>query len=135
MAENLRSKHAFGSEANVDSALASGKIDAYDILFLNEGKIGWIDGNGEKVIIENKLQVVSVDTLPEVGEEGILYVENSIGYTWNGEEFKPIGGSTIVNEEVVDDKIEAANTATLDEAKNYIDEQLANVSSNVVVEF
>lgn len=48
-----RSKHAFGSEVNVDAALAQGLIDAYDILFLDEKKIGWIDKNGNKVIVEN----------------------------------------------------------------------------------
>lgn len=48
-----RSKHAFGSEVNVDAALAQGLIDAYDILFLDEKKIGWIDRNGNKVIVEN----------------------------------------------------------------------------------
>lgn len=52
MAENLRSKHAFGSEANVEAALASGAIDAYDILFLNEGKIGWVDKDGKVVIVK-----------------------------------------------------------------------------------
>ena len=33
----MKSKHAFGSEANVDSALENGIIDAYDILYLSEG--------------------------------------------------------------------------------------------------
>lgn len=47
-------KHAFGSEAKVDEALAAGTIDAYDILFLNEGKVGWIDKEGHKVIAEDK---------------------------------------------------------------------------------
>lgn len=47
-------KHAFGSEAKVDEALAAGTINAYDILFLNEGKVGWIDKDGHKVIAEDK---------------------------------------------------------------------------------
>lgn len=47
-------KHAFGSEAKVDEALKAGTIDAYDILFLNEGKVGWIDKSGQKVIAEDK---------------------------------------------------------------------------------
>lgn len=34
-----KAKHAFGSEANIDSALANGTLDAYDILFLNEKKL------------------------------------------------------------------------------------------------
>lgn len=56
--ELLRSKHAFGSESGVDQALLDKKIDAYDILFLtNEDgshKIGWIDKNGNKIILEDK---------------------------------------------------------------------------------
>ena len=52
-----KAKHAFGALENVDSAIASGKIDAYDILFVKdaEGKpyVGWIDKNGEKVIVDH----------------------------------------------------------------------------------
>ena len=135
MSEILKSKHAFGSEANVDSALASGKIDAYDILFLSEGKIGWIDANGNKVILEDKVQVMMVDELPESGEEGILYVVNSIGYTWNGTEFKPIAETTGLDESEVDAKIEAANTTVLETAKSYTDTQIQEVSAVKVVEF
>ena len=47
----MKSKHAFGSEANVDNAIEQGLIDAYDVLFLNEGKIGWVDRDGNKVIL------------------------------------------------------------------------------------
>ena len=135
MSEILKSKHAFGSEANVDSALASGKIDAYDILFLSEGKIGWIDANGNKVILEDKVQVMMVDELPESGEEGILYVVNSIGYTWNDTEFKPIAETTGLDESEVDAKIEAANTTVLETAKSYTDTQIQEVSAVKVVEF
>ena len=135
MSELLRSKHAFGSEANVDAALASGKIDAYDILFLSEGKVGWIDANGNKVIVEDKVQVMTVDELPETGEESILYVVNSIGYTWNGTEFKPIAETSGLDESEVDAKIEAANTALLETVKEYTDTQIQEVSSVKVVEF
>lgn len=37
------SKNAFGSRENIEAAKASGAIDQYDILFLNNGEIGWID--------------------------------------------------------------------------------------------
>lgn len=134
MSELLRSKHAFGSEANVDAALASGKIDAYDILFLSEGKVGWIDANGNKVIVEDKVQVMVIDELPETGEESILYVVNSIGYTWNGTEFKPIAESGL-DEATIDSKIEAANTTLLETVKEYTDTQIQEVSSVKVVEF
>lgn len=48
-----KSKHAFGSEANVDAAIQNGLIDAYDIMFLDEKKIGWVDRDGNKVIIDH----------------------------------------------------------------------------------
>ena len=135
MAENLRSKHAFGSEANIDSALASGAIDAYDILFLKEGKIGWIDKDGNKVIVENKQQVVVLEALPESGEEAVLYVVNSMVYTWNGTEFKPIAEGAGMTEAVIDEKIAAAQATVLEEAKTYAEEKVAEVASAEVVEF
>lgn len=115
-----RSRTAFGSEANIDSALSSGKIDAYDILFLDEKKIGWIDKNGQKVILENDKQVKVVSAIPETGVEDVLYIvvdgtnSESIsvsGYIWNGEKFVQTFSSNsngTVNEETVDSKIEAA---------------------------
>ncbi len=135
MAENLRSKHAFGSEANVDAAIASGTIDAYDILFLNEKKIGWVDKNGNKVILDNKQQVVTVMELPETGEEGIIYIHESNGYTWNGTEFKSIAQTAGMDEDAIVDKIEESQAATLTDAKSYTDEKIAEALSNEVVEF
>lgn len=41
------SKHAFGSKNNIETAKQEGTIDAYDILFLDNGETGWIDKNGE----------------------------------------------------------------------------------------
>ena len=51
MAEKVnRAKHAFGSSQNLETTIQAGKIDAYDILFLDgdtDPKIGWIDKNGK----------------------------------------------------------------------------------------
>lgn len=49
MAEML-SKHAFGSRENIASAVESGKVDEYDILYLDNGEIGWLNKNKETVI-------------------------------------------------------------------------------------
>lgn len=52
-----RAKHAFGNLADVQSALKAGKINAYDILFLDgdtEPKVGWIDKNGVFRLVENE---------------------------------------------------------------------------------
>lgn len=116
-----KARHAFGSEANVDAALESGTIDAYDILFLDEHKIGWIDKNGQKVILENEEQVSVVTTLPETGKENILYIVidariptsiTASGYIWDGTKFVPIfnNAATGIDESIVDTKIEEALT-------------------------
>ena len=131
MATTLKAKHAFGSEANIDAALEAGTIDAYDILFLDEKKIGWIDKNGNKVIVEDKEQIVHVDTLPtENGDTSVLYIYNNLGYVWDDTQKKcvPIAEGadisaletdvanlktamdTKVNSDTVDAKIEAALT-------------------------
>ena len=44
------SKHAFGSKANVETAKANGSIDEYDVLFLDNGEVGWIDKDNNTVI-------------------------------------------------------------------------------------
>ena len=84
---NYKSKHVFGPEANVDGALSIGKIDPFDILFLDEGKIGWITENGEKFIIDDKKQVRIESELPSVGEENVLFVCKESLYIWNGSEY------------------------------------------------
>ena len=44
------SKHAFGSKENIETAKAAGSIDEYDVLFLSNGEVGWIDKNNNTVI-------------------------------------------------------------------------------------
>lgn len=50
------SKAAFGSKANIESAKQSGLIDEYDVLYLDNREIGWIDKNGETVISTTRTQ-------------------------------------------------------------------------------
>ena len=61
-----KAKHAFGALENVDSAISSGKIDAYDILFVKdaEGKpyVGWIDKDGNKVICDNSTELEALES-------------------------------------------------------------------------
>ena len=104
--ELLRSKHAFGALERVLDAISSGAIDAYDILFLKDanGKpyIGWIDKDNNPVIIREEQEVVPVDSLPESGEIGKIYIFGSDGYFWNGTEFinlcKPTDVSVLESE-------------------------------------
>lgn len=84
-----RAKHAFGMLENIDTALANGAIDAYDILFVKDvnGKpyVGWIDKDGNKVIVQDKEQIVRVDELPTTnGDENVVYIYNNECYIWNG---------------------------------------------------
>ena len=91
--ELLRSKHAFGAEVNIDKALEQGIIDAYDILFLKDEngmpKVGWIDAEGNKVIVEETERIINVEdeSLPESGETGKIYIFDDNGYFWDGTEF------------------------------------------------
>lgn len=59
-----RARHAFGSSENLQNALNSGVIDAYDILFLDgdtEPKVGWIDKNGDVKIVNNETDLSSIE--------------------------------------------------------------------------
>ncbi len=93
-----RAKHAFGSSSGIESALASGKIDAFDILFLDGNtdnpKVGWIDKDGNPVIIKAENEVASVDALPESGETGVIYICNKTLYIWDGAQFVVVSEST-----------------------------------------
>ena len=94
-----KAKHAFGALENIDAALSAGKIDAFDILFVKDanGKpyVGWIDKEGNKVIVQEteKVIVVDGDTLPESGDVGKIYIFKNEGYIWNGVEFVPMSKS------------------------------------------
>ena len=120
----MKSKHAFGSEANVDNALQQGLIDAYDILFLAEGKIGWIDKNGQKVILENKQQVKVVSELPNPGDAEVIYIYNSKMYIWNGADYSSPEVEGGVDENTVDEKIGVAVQEVADAANAYTDTQI-----------
>lgn len=64
MAEKAR--HAFGSSSQVLEALKAGKIDSYDILFLDgetEPKIGWIDAKGEFRLVRNEADFSELEAI------------------------------------------------------------------------
>ena len=62
------SKNAFGSRENIDAAKSSGAINQYDILYLNNGEIGWIDRNNNTVM-----------NTPRTQEEITVYGDTDIG--------------------------------------------------------
>jgi hypothetical protein len=123
-----RTRIAFGSESNIYHALYINKINAYDIICLDEKKIGWIDKDGNPVIVEGEQYVVPVEELPTVdGKSNVIYIHDNKGYIWNGTKCVPLSQetevvttltqdvatlqeemNTKVDEETVDAKIEAA---------------------------
>ena len=130
-----KAKHAFGMLENIDAALSNGTIDSYDILFVKDanGKpyVGWIDKDGNKVVVEEEDEVVIVEgeSLPESGESGKIYVHGSDAYVWNDNEFvnlcKPTDVSAL--------EVEIATKVTAEEVKMMIKE--SEDSSVEIVEF
>lgn len=62
----MKAKHAFGNLADVQKALDSGKINSYDILFLDGDtapKIGWIDANKVFRLVENETDFSELETI------------------------------------------------------------------------
>ena len=134
MANANKARHAFGSSQNLEKALSSGAIDAFDILFLDgdtDPKIGWVDRNGQVRMVQEEDEVVIVDgeSLPESGEAGKIYVHGSDAYVWNGNEFvnlcKPTDVSAL--------EVEIATKVTAEEVKMMIKE--SEDSSVEIVEF
>ena len=44
------SKHAFGAKENIETAKADGKIDEFDIIFMDNGEIGWVDKDNKTIV-------------------------------------------------------------------------------------
>lgn len=127
-----RARHAFGSSQNIEAAVQAGKIDAFDILFLDgdtDPKVGWLDANGEtKIVDTEKVIVVEGESLPETGVEGKIYIFGEDGYFWNGTEFvnlcKPTDVTSLETqvgelEKEMEQKVDAATVQTM--IKDYSD--------------
>ena len=136
-----KARHAYGKSENLENALQSGVIDAYDILLLDgdtDPKVGWVDANGVVRIPQNKAQVVRVDELPtENGDENVVYIYNNECYVWNGTQCVSISKSadlTTLETQVsniqtqMEDKVDAATVQSMISAA--VDD-----SSSEVVEF
>ena len=108
-----RAKHAFGALENVDSALASGKIDAFDILFVkdanNKPYVGWIDRDGNKVIVDDSAEFEALENelASKVSVEELAEVDAKI--------------ETKADAAEVDAKVEQAVTDSVASAKAYTD--------------
>lgn len=49
-------KHAFGARENIETAKTAGSINAYDMLHLDNGEMGWLDKDGNLVIHNDRSQ-------------------------------------------------------------------------------
>lgn len=53
---DTKTKHAFGAKENIEAAKSAGTIDAFDVLHLSNGEMGWIDKEGNTVIHADRSQ-------------------------------------------------------------------------------
>ena len=136
--ELLRSQHIFGDLANLNAAIADGRVDEFDILFLmSNGKptIGWVNRDKEPIFLESeeaKSCVIAVESLPESGETGLLYIYEEDAYFWNGEKFINVCKPTDVTELEASIKVlEELVAKNAEEAKAYTDEKTDEISEHV----
>lgn len=142
-----KARHAFGALENIDSALSAGTIDAYDILFVKDANgnpyVGWIDKNGNKVILEDKTQIVRVDELPTAdGDENVVYIYNNEGYIWDGTQCVSLSKSadlTALESQVstlgtqMESKVDASEVQTM--VDTAVEAAVEKATSGEVVEF
>ncbi len=135
MATIDKSRHAFGKSVNLQSALDSGAVDAYDILFLDgdtDPKLGWVDASGVVRMVDTDcVVIVEGEDLPETGEVGKVYIFADEGYFWNGTEFKPMAKSADLSalEAKIDSKVDTKTVETM------IETAVAESSGFEIVEF
>lgn len=80
-----KARHAFGNSENIQKALDSQLIDAYDILFLDgdtEPKVGWVDKDGVIRIVENGADVdlsgLEAEIAKKANAEKVASLENEV---------------------------------------------------------
>ena len=138
-----RARHAFGTLEKIDAALSAGTIDSFDILFVKDanGKpyVGWIDKEGNKVILEDKTQIVRVGELPTTdGDENVVYIYNNEGYIWNGTQCVSLSKSadlTILETQVTNLETQMAKKADVTTVQTMINDAVEDASGSEVVEF
>lgn len=105
MATELKVKYAIGESSRIQSSIAEGKIDEFDLLLLDgdtDPKIGWVDKNGVPRIVNTSGQkeILSVEYLPSTGESEKIYLYDGEAYIWDisTTAFVPISKSTDLTE-------------------------------------
>jgi hypothetical protein len=148
-----RARHAFGSSENLQKALDSGAIDAYDILFLDgdaDPKVGWIDKNGNIKIVQNttdlsgveaelatKANAEEVDTKIVDAKVDVLTTANA--YTDEKFEVAMSEHVEVVVEEKIEEKVTTKVEEAVESANSYTDAQIeakmAEIGKVEIVEF
>jgi hypothetical protein len=129
-----KAKFAFGSLANLDAAISAGKVDAFDLLCLVDdgvARIGWLDKDSKPVVIDvPEDEVIAVDSLPETGKAGVIYLVGKAVYIWHDNEFVAISESTdlsVFESRVVALETEIATKANAEE----VDAKIAQIESGI----
>ena len=127
-----KAKHAYGSRKNLDVALATGTVDAYDLLFLNgEGEtpaIGWVDKNGNPIVLSPtddlaKLEAqMETELASKVSTEAMANIEIQI--------------ASKIDATAVDTKIEQAVSDSIQLANSYTDGKVeAAINEHIVKKY
>lgn len=130
-----KARFAYGSKAKVAAAIESGAINEFDFLCLSgeneRPSVGWVDAKGNPIYVECVKYVEVVSALPEIGEEGIIYMHEGKGYVWYNNEFAPMSETVDLSalEEEVATKVDVATVETM------IETAVAEASGIEVVEF
>lgn len=137
-----KAKHAFGNLADVEKALQSGKIDSYDILFLDgdtEPKIGWIDANGIFRLVENEADFSELEeviaTKADAAEVKALEAEVATKASAEKVETLETELATKVTAEEVDAKVETAVKAEIDAAVEKVNYEITDVPVGTLVDY
>lgn len=130
-----KARFAYGSKTKVDAAIESGAINEFDFLCLSgeneRPSVGWIDKNGNPIYVECVKYIEVVSTLPETGEEGVIYMLEGKGHVWYNGEFVPMSETVDLSEleAEVATKVDAATVETM------IEDAIAGAAGVEVVEF
>lgn len=137
-----KARFAFGSKSGVEAAIQRGDVDAFDFLCLNgeneNPSLGWVDKNGNPVYVECEKKVEVVDSLPETGDEGIIYVFKGKGYVWYEEAFVSIAESvdlTTLESQVADLETQMEQKVDAPTVESMIKTAVAESNGIEVVEF
>lgn len=124
-----KAKHAYGSRKNLEAAIKAGKVDAYDILFLNgedeAPAIGWVDKDGNPVIVDGNVDLSGVEA--ELATKANAEEVN--------EKFDKVAADTVAEAKAyTDGKVESAVEAAMGEhlVKRY---EVADVPAGTLVDY